>query len=66
MKDLVLVASLIFAVGGCWFAYLHHRYSREQVRKLLVDLESLQKAEEALMDVQRRYTYFSVDCALHF
>ncbi|PVD35025.1 hypothetical protein C0Q70_06306 [Pomacea canaliculata] len=54
MKDLVLVASLIFAVGGCWFAYLHHRYSREQVRKLLVDLESLQKAEEALMDVQRR------------
>ena len=48
------MASLIFAVGGCWFAYLHHRYSQEQVRKMMIDLESLQKAEEALMDVQRK------------
>ena len=54
IKDFVLVASLIFAVGGCWFAYLHHRYSQEQVRKMMIDLESLQKAEEALMDVQRK------------
>lgn len=54
VKDLVLVASLIFAVGGCWFAYLHHRYSQEQVRKMMLDLESLQKAEEALQDVQRK------------
>ncbi|KAK7465238.1 hypothetical protein BaRGS_00037608, partial [Batillaria attramentaria] len=54
VKDVVLVASLIFAIGGCWFAYLHHRYSQEQVRKMMLDLESLQKAEEALQDVQRK------------
>ncbi|XP_076445968.1 stromal interaction molecule 2-like isoform X2 [Babylonia areolata] len=54
MKDVALMVSLIFAIGGCWFAYLHHRFSQEQVRKMMMDLESLQKAEEALMDVQRK------------
>ncbi|GFO06232.1 stromal interaction molecule 1-like [Plakobranchus ocellatus] len=47
-KDLLLVSSLILAVGGCWFAYLHHRYSQTQVKKMMKDLESLQKAEDAL------------------
>ncbi|KAL8559566.1 hypothetical protein ACOMHN_018729 [Nucella lapillus] len=54
LKDLALMVSLIFAIGGCWFAYLHHRYSQEQVHKMMLDLEALQKAEEALMDVQRK------------
>ncbi|GFS08148.1 stromal interaction molecule 1-like [Elysia marginata] len=47
-KDLLLVSSLILAVGGCWFACLHHRYSQTQVKKMMKDLESLQKAEDAL------------------
>ncbi|RUS73069.1 hypothetical protein EGW08_019166 [Elysia chlorotica] len=47
-KDLLLVSSLILAVGGCWFACLHHRYSQTQVKKMMKDLEALQKAEDAL------------------
>ncbi|KAH9519926.1 Stromal interaction molecule 2 [Bulinus truncatus] len=52
-KDLLLVSSLIIAVGGCWFACLHHRYSQTQVRKMMKDLESLQKAEDALKKLSK-------------
>ncbi|CAL1537800.1 unnamed protein product [Lymnaea stagnalis] len=52
-KDLLLVSSLIIAIGGCWFACLHHRYSQTQVKKMMKDLESLQKAEDALKKLSK-------------
>ncbi|KAL8594598.1 hypothetical protein ACOMHN_002153 [Nucella lapillus] len=54
IKDLVLMVSLILAVGGCWFGVAHHRYSQAQVRKMTVDLEALQKAEDALTEMQKK------------
>ncbi|XP_059152645.1 stromal interaction molecule 1-like isoform X6 [Physella acuta] len=52
-KDILLVSSLIIAIGGCWFACLHHRYSQTQVKKMMKDLESLQKAEESLKKLSK-------------
>ncbi|KAK6975649.1 stromal interaction molecule 2-like isoform X2 [Biomphalaria glabrata] len=52
-KDLLLISSLIIAIGGCWFACLHHRYSQTQVKKMMKDLESLQKAEDALKKLSK-------------
>ncbi|XP_048240743.1 stromal interaction molecule 1-like isoform X8 [Haliotis rufescens] len=54
MKDIALVASLIIALGGCWFAYIHHHYSQNHVKKMMKDLECLQKAEEALQELQEK------------
>ncbi|XP_055959056.1 stromal interaction molecule 1 isoform X4 [Patella vulgata] len=54
VKDVVLLTSLVVAIGGCWFAYMHHRYSQQHVQKLMKDLESLQKAEEALQELQEK------------
>ncbi|XP_067664145.1 stromal interaction molecule 1-like isoform X3 [Haliotis asinina] len=54
VKDIALVASLIIALGGCWFAYIHHHYSQNHVKKMMKDLECLQKAEEALQELQEK------------
>ncbi|GAB1604629.1 stromal interaction molecule homolog [Argonauta hians] len=54
IKDLTLIASLIIAIGGCWFAYLQHKYSQEHVKKMMKDWESLQIAEESLKELQER------------
>ncbi|XP_074528985.1 stromal interaction molecule 1-like isoform X2 [Halichoeres trimaculatus] len=53
-KDLVLGVSVLMALGGCWFAYVQTRKSRDDLGKLMKDLEGLQKAEESLMDVQEK------------
>ncbi len=54
IKDIALVASLIIAVGGCWFAYVHHHYSQNHVKKMMKDLETLQRAEDALQELQEK------------
>ncbi|XP_052829472.1 stromal interaction molecule homolog isoform X2 [Octopus bimaculoides] len=54
IKDLTLIASLIIAIGGCWFAYLQHKYSQAHVKKMMRDWESLQIAEESLKELQER------------
>lgn len=51
-KDFVLVLSIILALVGCWFAYTQTRKSRDDLGKLMKDLEGLQRAEESLMDLQ--------------
>ncbi|CAJ1063651.1 stromal interaction molecule 1-like [Xyrichtys novacula] len=53
-KDLVLGMSVLMALGGCWFAYIQTRKSRDDLGKLMKDLEGLQKAEESLMDLQEK------------
>lgn len=53
VKDVLLVLSLVIAIGGCWFAYVQHNYSQSHLKKMMKDMDSLQKAEEALTEMQR-------------
>ncbi|XP_071362573.1 stromal interaction molecule 1-like isoform X2 [Trachinotus anak] len=53
-KDLVLGVSILMALGGCWFAYIQTRKSRDDLGKLMKDLEGLQKAEQSLLDLQEK------------
>ncbi|XP_036186682.1 stromal interaction molecule 2 isoform X6 [Myotis myotis] len=54
MKDFILIVSIVIGVGGCWFAYTQNKTSKEHVAKMMKDLESLQTAEQSLMDLQER------------
>ncbi|XP_070552574.1 stromal interaction molecule 1-like isoform X9 [Ptychodera flava] len=54
VKDTALVMSLVIAVGGCWFAYIQHRYSQSHMKQMLKDMENLQKAEESLSELQEK------------
>uniref|UniRef100_T1JCG0 SAM domain-containing protein n=1 Tax=Strigamia maritima TaxID=126957 RepID=T1JCG0_STRMM len=51
-KNVALVTSLIIAIGGCWFAYLQHKYSQQHLKKMMKDMDNLQKAEDALETLQ--------------
>ncbi|XP_047463524.1 stromal interaction molecule 1-like isoform X2 [Mugil cephalus] len=53
-KDLVLVLSVLMALCGCWFAWVQTRRSRDDLGKLMKDLEGLQRAEQSLMDLQEK------------
>lgn len=55
MKDFVLTVSIVIGFGGCWFAYTQNRTSKEHITKMMKDLESLQTAEQSLLDLQERY-----------
>jgi hypothetical protein len=54
VKDLVLVVSLVIAVGGCYFAYVQHNRAQSHVQKLMKDLSSLQNAEDTLSEMQQQ------------
>ncbi|XP_067841667.1 stromal interaction molecule 1b isoform X5 [Heptranchias perlo] len=54
LKDFMLVVSIVIGVGGCWFAYIQNRCSKEHMKKMMKDLEGLQKAEQSLHDLQER------------
>ena len=54
LKDWMLVVSLVVAVGGCWFAFAQHRYSQSHVKVMLKEMESLQKAEDTLREMQEK------------
>ncbi|KAL1432735.1 hypothetical protein MTO96_012947 [Rhipicephalus appendiculatus] len=53
IKDVLLVLSLVIAIGGCWFAYVQHNYSQRHLKKMMKDMDSLQRAEEQLSELQR-------------
>lgn len=53
-KDLVLGVSVLMALGGCWFAYTQTRKSRDDLGKIMKDLEGLQRAEQSLLDLQEK------------
>ena len=53
-KDPVLGMSILMALCGCWFAYVQTRKSRDDLGKLMKDLEGLQKAEQSLLDLQEK------------
>ncbi|KAJ8298526.1 hypothetical protein KUTeg_025057 [Tegillarca granosa] len=44
--------SLVIALGGCWFAYMQHKYSKTHMKRMLTEMENLQKAEESLLQLQ--------------
>ncbi|KFM72062.1 Stromal interaction molecule 1, partial [Stegodyphus mimosarum] len=52
-KDVILVLSLVIAVGGCWFAYVQHKHSQTHMQKMMQDMDALQKAEDSLRDLQK-------------
>ncbi|XP_076145481.1 stromal interaction molecule 2 isoform X2 [Alosa pseudoharengus] len=54
LKDFILMVSIVIGVGGCWFAYMQNKSSRVHVVQMMKDLESLQSAEQSLLDVQSR------------
>uniref|UniRef100_A0A1A7XT27 Stromal interaction molecule 2 n=1 Tax=Iconisemion striatum TaxID=60296 RepID=A0A1A7XT27_9TELE len=54
MKDFVLMISILIGVGGCWFAYIQNKSSKVHISQMMKDLESLQHAEQSLMDLQGR------------
>ncbi|XP_078246703.1 stromal interaction molecule 1 isoform X5 [Pogona vitticeps] len=54
LKDFMLVVSIVIGVGGCWFAYIQNRYSKEHMKKMMKDLEGLHRAEQSLHELQER------------
>ncbi|XP_038146253.1 stromal interaction molecule 2-like [Cyprinodon tularosa] len=54
MKDLLLIVSVVMGIGGCWFAQAQNKASKFHVAKMMKDLESLQRAEQSLMDLQEQ------------
>ncbi|KAL4230445.1 Stromal interaction molecule 1 [Mactra antiquata] len=54
LKDIVLVTSIIVALGGCWFAYRQNKMSKDQVKRMMKDLDALQKAEESLQSMSQK------------
>ncbi|XP_062328371.1 stromal interaction molecule 1a isoform X3 [Osmerus eperlanus] len=54
LKDFMLVVSIVIGVGGCWFAYIQNRYSKDHMKKMMGDLEGLQRAEQSLHDMQQK------------
>lgn len=53
-KDLVLGVSILMALGGCWFAFVQTRKSRDDLGRLMKDLEGLQRAEQSLLELQEK------------
>nr|XP_046268845.1 stromal interaction molecule 2-like isoform X2 [Scatophagus argus] len=54
MKDLLLIVSVVMGVGGCWFAQAQNKASKIHISKMMKDLESLQRAEQSLIDLQEQ------------
>ncbi|KAM4611753.1 stromal interaction molecule 2 [Polymixia lowei] len=54
MKDFVLMVSIVIGVAGCWFAYVQNKSSKVHISQMMKDLESLQNAEQSLLELQSR------------
>ncbi|KAF7212989.1 stromal interaction molecule 2 [Nothobranchius furzeri] len=54
MKDFLLIVSVVMGVGGCWFAQAQSKASKVHIAKMMKDLESLQRAEQSLTDLQEQ------------
>ncbi|XP_068440977.1 stromal interaction molecule 1a isoform X1 [Clinocottus analis] len=54
LKDFMLVVSIVIGMGGCWFAYIQNRYSKDHMKKMITDLDGLQRAEQSLHDLQQK------------
>ncbi|CAJ1052189.1 stromal interaction molecule 2 [Xyrichtys novacula] len=54
MKDLLLIVSVVMGVGGCWFAQAQNKASKIHIARMMKDLESLQRAELSLIELQEQ------------
>ncbi|XP_028969130.1 stromal interaction molecule homolog [Galendromus occidentalis] len=54
LKDVVLAVVLIFATTIVWYLYRQNRRSQLQVQKMMKEMDSLQKAEDALVEMQQQ------------
>jgi len=54
VKDCMLVLSLLVAVCGGYYAYVQQNQSQAQLAKVMSDLNTLQKAEDNLIDLQNQ------------
>ncbi|XP_074649724.1 stromal interaction molecule homolog isoform X5 [Tubulanus polymorphus] len=54
IKDLLLAASVLIATLGCWFAFYQYKRSQQNLKKMMQDMDTLQKAEDALTQMQNR------------
>lgn len=54
LKDFMLVVSIVIGMGGCWFAFIQNRYSKDHMKKMMKDLDGLQRAEQSLHDLQQK------------
>lgn len=52
-KDITLVTLLFGAIIGVWYTYLQRKKSRIQLNRMMKDMESLQRAENALEELQK-------------
>lgn len=57
-----MVTLLLSAIIGCWYAYQQNKSAKRHLRRMAKDMEGLQKAENALVDMQK----VSEHSALHF
>ncbi|XP_066999353.2 stromal interaction molecule homolog isoform X2 [Anabrus simplex] len=53
LKDFILISLLTLALLGCWYAYGKTKSSQNDVRRMMKHMESLQKAELALDQLQK-------------
>ncbi|XP_075912667.1 stromal interaction molecule 1-like [Petromyzon marinus] len=52
IRDLALVVSIAVGVAGLWFAVSQNRSYRDHMRKVIRDLDGLQRAERSLGELQ--------------
>ncbi|XP_054164583.1 stromal interaction molecule homolog [Oppia nitens] len=53
VKDILVVLSLMIAVGGVWMALAQYKWSQQNLKKMMADMDSLQRAEEQLSGMQK-------------
>jgi len=51
VKDMILMSALVVAIGACLYAFVRHRNTQESMKRMVKDLEALQKAEGDLIAV---------------
>lgn len=52
-KDYFLVTLLLSAIIGCWYAYQQNKNAKRHLRRMAKDMEGLQRAENALTEMQK-------------
>lgn len=52
-KDLLLVALLLTAIIGSWYAYQQNKNAKFHLRRMAKDMEGLHTAEIALQEMQK-------------
>ncbi|XP_066902214.1 stromal interaction molecule homolog isoform X1 [Halyomorpha halys] len=53
VKDIVLVTLLMAALIGFWYTYRMNKISKKHLKRMMKEMESLQKAELTLEDLQK-------------